>query len=137
MASFSQSINKLGSDNLAVARIEAAEKAKDRSTAEAAQQLEMAQREKDRFFQKQQSLKKDISQLRKDKRSYLCQLGEREEKRRREGGAVDGSAPDYLKDAMDNLTAEIEEKHQTLRELLENEYTLAAMPLKSNVTPQH
>lgn len=136
MASFSESISKLGSDNLAVARIEAAEKAKDRSAAEAARQLEMTQREKDRLFQKRQSLEKDISQLRKDKRSYLCQLGERDEKRRREGGAVDGLAPDYLKDAMDDLTAEIEEKQQALKELVDIEYTLAATPQKSNVTPQ-
>jgi hypothetical protein len=81
-------------------------------------------------------LENGISQLRKDKRSYLCQLGEREEKRCREGGAVHGSAPDYLKDAMEDLTAEIQEKQEALKVLMEMESTLSATPQKSNVTPQ-
>ena len=41
-----------------------------------------------------------------------------------------------MKDAMDDLTAEIEEKQQALKELVEIEYTLAATLQKSNVTPQ-
>ena len=100
---------------MAVARIEAQEKAKNHSAAEAAHALDHIQREKDRIFQLKQSLERDISQLCKDKRAYLCQMSERDEKRCREGNTViyDSDA-DYLKEAVNDVKSEIKEKQDAL-----------------------
>ena len=134
--SFSSSISKLADENVTVARIEAQEKAKDREAAEMARSLDNMQREKDRIFQQKQSLERDISQLRKDKRAYLCQMSERDDKRRREGNTVEyDSDADYLKEAMSDVKAEIKEKQNGLKQLLEVEAEHMTTPQKNNHSP--
>ena len=116
--------------------MEADEKVKDRVAAELARMAENTQREKDRILQQKQELKSILSQLRKDKRGLLCQMAERDEKRRKEGGSYnDDNGTDYLLEAMTDIDNEIKEKQYELRELLVGESSLTMTPQKSNVTP--
>ena len=99
--------------------------------------LDNLQREKDHIFQNKQSLEWDISQLCKDKRAYLCQMSERDEKRRRESTTVEyDSDCDYLKEAMNDVKAEIKEKQDALNKLMEMESALVTTPQRNNITPR-
>lgn len=136
MEAFATSLKKQASDHLAAVQIDAQEKAKDRAAAELARKVDLAEREKDRVFQQEQSLRNRLSQLRREKRGYLCQMSERDEKRRRDGNAVDiGSANDYLLEAMNDVNAEIKEKEDALKAVLEVEANMTKAAQKSNVTP--
>ena len=136
-SSFSNSITKLGSDNVAVARIEAQEKEKDRVAAEALRMNDGVQRRGDRIFQLRQSLDRDVSQLRKDRRQYLVEMNERNEKRRKEGDCSDyASGPDFLKEAIDDINEEIMEKRAAITKMTEEESNFLKTPQKSNVTPR-
>ena len=63
-------------------------------------------------------------------------MGERDERRHREGGSYDyANDNDYLLEAINDVNAEIKEKLEALRELLQVEANLTMTPQKSNVTP--
>eukprot|EP00970_Alexandrium_tamarense_P017955 scaffold12843_cov172-Alexandrium_tamarense.AAC.1 len=57
------------------------EKEKDRLAAEEQHRKQLIEREKDRILQQKQSLEKEVSRLRQDRRAYLLQMSERDEKR--------------------------------------------------------
>jgi hypothetical protein len=91
------SIMKLANNNVLIAQINAQEKEKGRQekekdrqekekdhlAAEEQHRKQLIEREKDRILQQKQSLEKEVSRLRQDKRAYLLQMSERDEKRRK------------------------------------------------------
>eukprot|EP00970_Alexandrium_tamarense_P008542 scaffold1626_cov178-Alexandrium_tamarense.AAC.10 len=90
MSTFGGSIMKLATNNVMIAKMKAQEKEKekdrqekekDRLAAEEIHRKEVIEREKDRILQQKQSLEMEISRLRQDKRGYLIQMSERDEKR--------------------------------------------------------
>ena len=126
----------MANDTLAAAKMEADEKEKDRAAAELSRMAENTQREKDRLLQQKQEVKSSLSQLRKDKRGLLCRMGERDEKRRKEGGSnYDDNGSDYFLEAMTDIDNEINEKQDELREIIATESSLIMMPQKSNISP--
>ena len=111
------------------------EKEKDHLAADIQFRNEARQREMDRIFQHKQSLKKDMSQLRKDKRIYLVQMNERDEKRRREGETLDVVGVDYLTVALNDINDEMSKIKTEIDRLIMEESTIANTPQRSNVTP--
>jgi hypothetical protein len=97
MSTFGGSIMKLATNNVMIAKMKAQEREKDRQEKEkdslAAEEIhrnevierekDLIEREKDRILQQKQSLEMEISRLRQDKRGYLIQMSERDEKRRK------------------------------------------------------
>jgi membrane-associated HD superfamily phosphohydrolase len=97
MSTFGGSIMKLATNNVMIAKMKAMEREKDRQEKEkdslAAEEIhrnevierekDLIEREKDRILQQKQSLEMEISRLRQDKRGYLIQMSERDEKRRK------------------------------------------------------
>eukprot|EP00970_Alexandrium_tamarense_P006559 scaffold1113_cov158-Alexandrium_tamarense.AAC.1 len=82
------SIMKLANNYVMIAQISAQEKEKnrqekdkDRLAAEEQHRKQLIEREKDRILQQKQSLEMEVSRLRQDKRAYLLQMSERDEKR--------------------------------------------------------
>ena len=143
------SIMKLANNNVMIAQIQAKEKEKDRQEKEkdrlAAEEIhrtdlkerekDRVEREKDRILQQKQSLEMEISRLRQDKRAYLLQMSERDEKRRKTRRNIDDDdddSTDTFRMIIDDIVEEIQEKKAKLEGL---ESDMTKTPLKSNVTP--
>jgi chromosome segregation ATPase len=110
-----------------IMKLAAQEKEKDRQ-----------KKEKDCILQQKQSLELEISRLRQDKRGYLIQMSERDEKRRKTRRNIDdddGNSIDTFQMCIDDIVEEIQEKKAKLEQLVRVESDMTNKPLKSNVTP--
>eukprot|EP00970_Alexandrium_tamarense_P011341 scaffold2457_cov110-Alexandrium_tamarense.AAC.5 len=136
MSNFGGGLMKLANNNVMIAKMQAQEKEKekDRLAVEKLHRKQFAEREKDHILQQKQSLEKEISRLRQDKRAYLLQMSDRAEKRwntRHNNDADD--CEDCLKECIDDINEEIEEKKAKRELLLRDESDMTNTPQKSNV----
>eukprot|EP01082_Thalassiosira_pseudonana_P008743 g7883.t1 g7883 contig26:484780-486410(+) len=135
MSNFGGGLTKLANNNVMIAKMQAQEKEKDRLAVEELHRKQFSEREKDRIFQQKQSLEKEISRLRQDKRAYLLQMSDRAEKRWNTRHNNDADyCKDCLKECIDDINEEIEEKKAKRELLLRDESDMTNTPQKSNVT---
>mgnify|MGYP000096426758 CR=1 FL=1 len=99
---------------------------------------ELKEREKDRIHRQKNTLGREISRYRQDKRDYLVKMSERAEKRRtthRNDDDDDDDSIDTFQMCIDDIVEEIQEKKAKLEQLVRVESDMTNTPLKSNVTP--